>query len=232
MPAENQVPVLTVDGPSGSGKGTVGQMLAQKLGWHFLDSGALYRITALASQNQGIDMTNEPQVAVVAKGLDIKFIPHENAPPSVSLAGQEIGDVLRTEQIAEMASRVAAMPSVRAALLLKQRAFAQLPGLVADGRDMGTNVFPDARLKIYLTASPEIRAQRRYKQLKEKGFDVNLARLLEEIQVRDARDQARTVAPLKPATDAHILDSSELDAREVTQQVLDLLDSKLEIPEA
>ncbi len=223
MTTEKQVPVLTVDGPSGSGKGTVGQMLAQELGWHFLDSGALYRITALASQNQGIDMANETRVAEIAKDLEIKFIPQKDAPPSVSLAGQVVGDVLRTEQIAEMASQVAAMPKVRAALLLKQRAFAQLPGLVADGRDMGTNVFTDARLKIYLTASPEIRAQRRYKQLKEKGFDVNLARLLEEIQVRDARDQARTVAPLKPADDAHILDSSGLDAREVVQKVLDLL---------
>ncbi len=223
MTTEKQVPVLTVDGPSGSGKGTVGQMLAQELGWHFLDSGALYRITALASQDQDIDITNEAQVALVAKGLEIKFIPQKDAPPSVSLAGQVVGDVLRTEQIAEMASQVAAMPKVRAALLLKQRAFAQLPGLVADGRDMGTNVFTDARLKIFLTASPEIRAQRRYKQLKEKGFDVNLARLLEEIQVRDARDQARTVAPLKPADDAHILDSSGLDAQEVVQKVLDLL---------
>jgi len=223
MTTEKQVPVLTVDGPSGSGKGTVGQMLAQELGWHFLDSGALYRITALASRDQDIDITNEAQVALVAKGLEIKFIPQKDAPPSVSLAGQVVGDVLRTEQIAEMASQVAAMPKVRAALLLKQRAFAQPPGLVADGRDMGTNVFTDARLKIFLTASPEIRAQRRYKQLKEKGFDVNLARLLEEIQVRDARDQARTVAPLKPADDAHILDSSGLDAQEVVQKVLDLL---------
>lgn len=223
MTTEKQAPVLTVDGPSGSGKGTVGQMLAQELGWHFLDSGALYRITALASRDQDIDITNEAQVALVAKGLEIKFIPQKDAPPSVSLAGQVVGDVLRTEQIAEMASQVAAMPKVRAALLLKQRAFAQLPGLVADGRDMGTNVFPAARLKIYLTANPEIRAQRRYKQLKEKGFDVNLARLLEEIQVRDARDQARTVAPLKPADDAHILDSSGLDAREVVQKVLELL---------
>ncbi len=223
MATKNEAPVLTVDGPSGSGKGTVGQMLAQELGWHFLDSGALYRITALASKNQGIDMANETRIAKIARDLDIKFIPQENAPPSVSLAGQEIGDVLRTEQIAEMASQVAAMPKVRASLLLKQRAFAQLPGLVADGRDMGTNVFPAARLKIYLTANPEIRAQRRYKQLMEKGFDVNLARLLEEIQVRDARDQARTVAPLKPAADAHILDSSGLDAREVVQKVLALL---------
>ncbi len=226
MTEKKQVPVITVDGPSGSGKGTVGQMLAQKLGWHFLDSGALYRITAFASQAQGIDMTDETQVAQVAKDLDIKFIPQKNAPPSVSLAGKEIGDALRTEEIAELASQVAVMPQVRAALLLKQQAFARLPGLVADGRDMGTNVFPAARLKIYLTANPEIRAQRRYKQLKEKGFDVNLARLLEEIQVRDARDQARTVAPLKPAVDAHILDSSGLDAQEVVQKVLDLLDSK------
>jgi cytidylate kinase len=220
-----QIPVITIDGPSGSGKGTIGQMLASKLGWHFLDSGALYRITALAASEQAIDLENEPKIAELAKKLDIQFLPQNDAPPQVLLAGKELGDALRTETIAEMASRVAAMPLVREALLLKQRAFAKLPGLVADGRDMGTNVFPAARLKIYLTATPEIRAQRRYKQLKEKGFDVNLARLLTEIQERDARDEGRKVSPLRPASDAHILDSSELDAQAVKTKVLDLLNT-------
>jgi cytidylate kinase len=222
----NRAPVITIDGPSGSGKGTVGQMLASTLGWHFLDSGALYRITALAASDQAISLDDEAKIAELAKGLDIQFRPQENAPPIVRLNGNEVGERLRTETIAEIASRVAAMPLVRAALLEKQQAFAQMPGLVADGRDMGTNVFPDAKLKIYLIASPEIRAQRRYKQLMEKGFDVSLARLLTEIQERDARDQGRAVSPLKPASDAHILDSSGLNAQEVMQQVLELLELK------
>lgn len=219
------IPVITIDGPSGSGKGTVGQMLASKLGWHFLDSGALYRITALAASEQAINLENEPQIADLASKLDVQFVPQKNAPPQVLLAGKEVGDALRTETIAEMASKVATMPLVREALLLKQCAFARSPGLVADGRDMGTKVFPTARLKIYLIASPEIRAQRRYKQLMEKGFDVSLARLLTEIQERDARDEGREVSPLRPAEDAIILDSSELDAQEVTSKVLDILGS-------
>lgn len=221
---EQQVPVLTIDGPSGSGKGTVGQMLASKLGWHFLDSGALYRITAYAASENAIDLNDEPKIAELARNLDIQFAPQKNAPPQVLLSGNEVGDALRTETIAEIASKVAAMPLVREALMVKQRDFAKLPGLVADGRDMGTNVFPDAKLKIYLIASAEIRAQRRYNQLKEKGFDVNLARLLREIQERDARDEGRKVSPLKPAADASILDSSEMNAQEVVSKVLDLLD--------
>jgi cytidylate kinase len=220
-------PVLTIDGPSGSGKGTVGQIVAQRLGWHFLDSGALYRIVGYAAAVQGVDLADEPAVARVAETMQVSFIPQAlGEPVRVVLNGRDVGDALRTEEGGRRASVVAAHPRVRAVLLEKQRAFRQSPGLVADGRDMGITVFPDAILKIFLTASAEARAERRYKQLKEKGFDANLARLLDEIRERDERDAARAASPLKPAPDACILDSSPLSISEVVERILALLQTR------
>lgn len=223
----NNVPVLTIDGPSGSGKGTVGQILAQRLGWHFLDSGALYRALGVAAEQAGVSFEDRPALARLAGSMDIRFIPRaDGAPAAVLLHGAEIGDRLRTETSGRLASIVAAIPEVRQALLQKQHSFRRLPGLVADGRDMGSTVFPDALLKVFLTASPEVRAARRHKQLMEKGFDVNLPRLLDEIRERDARDAGRAVSPLKPAEDACILDTSQLDISGVVERVQGLLQQR------
>jgi cytidylate kinase len=218
------VPVLAIDGPSGSGKGTLAQVLAKQLGWHLLDSGALYRIVGLAAVEQGVDLDDGVHLACVAEHLDVKFTaatPGE--PTAVWLNGRDISDAVRSENSGYLASRVAVFSEVRKALHDRQRAFAQAPGLVADGRDMGTEVFPDAPLKIFLTASAEERAQRRYKQLMNKGESVNLAALLEDIQARDRRDTEREVAPLRPADDAVVIDSTHLDIGQVVQQVLVLL---------
>lgn len=215
------VPIVTVDGPSGSGKGTVSRALAKRLGWHLLDSGALYRVTALAAQRAGVDLGNEAEVARVAASLDVQF--SEGEQERVLLAGDDVTHELRTEQCGEAASKVAAMPAVRRALLDRQRAFAVPPGLVADGRDMGTGVFPDALLKVFLTASPKERARRRYKQLIEKGIDVNLHDLSREIAQRDERDANRPVAPLAPAADARIIDSTRMSPEEVTERILQWL---------
>ncbi|GAB4509973.1 MAG: (d)CMP kinase [Sulfuricaulis sp.] len=220
----SKVPVLTIDGPSGSGKGTVGQILAQRLGWHFLDSGALYRALGVAALQAGISFDDRPALTQLASSMDIRFAPQtDGSPATVLLHGAEIGDRLRTEESGRLASIVAAIPEVRRALLQKQHSFRQPPGLVADGRDMGSTVFPDAILKVYLSASPEVRAQRRYKQLIDKGFDVNLPRLLDEIRERDARDAGRAVSPLKPAEDACIMDTSQLDISGVVERVHGLL---------
>jgi len=216
-------PVVTIDGPSGSGKGTVAQIIADRLGWHFLDSGALYRLVGLAAFRGGASLSDGPALVAIARNMSISFVPRPGDVPAVLLDGMEVGDELRTEASGERASLVAIIPDVRTALLQKQRDFRRLPGLVADGRDMGTTVFPDALLKVFLTASPEVRAERRYKQLKEKGFDANLPRLLGEIRERDQRDAARTVSPLKPAVDAVVLDSSGLAISEVVEQILGLL---------
>lgn len=225
----NKIPALTIDGPSGSGKGTVGQVLAQRLGWHFLDSGALYRALGMAAAQAQVDISGDTAALVrLAVDLDIRFVPQvSGAPVAVLLAGQDVGDALRTEASGRQASIVAAIPEVRQALLQKQHSFRQSPGLVADGRDMGTTVFPDAILKIYLIASPEVRAERRYIQLKDKGFDVNLHRLLDEIRERDARDAERKASPLKPAEDARILDTSQLDISGVVERIDDLLRERL-----
>ena len=224
---EAKVPVLTIDGPSGSGKGTVGQILAQRLGWHFLDSGALYRALGVAADRVRVDLGNQAALARLAVDMDIHFTPGiDGDSVAVMLNGEEVGSVLRTEESGRRASILAAIPDVRRALLQKQHSFRQSPGLVADGRDMGSTVFPDALLKIYLTASPEVRAARRYKQLKEKGFDVNLRRLLDEIRERDARDAGREVSPLKPAHDACILDTSQLDISGVVEHVQGLLQER------
>ncbi len=219
MSVTDKPPVIAVDGPSGSGKGTVGQRLAARLGWHFLDSGALYRVLALAAQQCGIALDKAEQLAVLAQTMDVAFVARGDQPVQVLLSGRDVGDALRTEAAGEGASLVAALPGVRKALLHKQHALRRPPGLVADGRDMGTTVFPDAILKVYLQASAEVRAERRYKQLKEKGFNVNLPRLLHEIRERDARDAGRTASPLKPAADAYILDTSPLGISEVVERI-------------
>ena len=215
------VPVIAIDGPSGSGKGTLCQTLARHFGWHLLDSGALYRLTGMAADRHGIALDDELAVAELAKNLDVQFVPGESGEPtSVLLEGDDVSGELRTEKTGLLASKVAVLGAVRSALLQRQRDFAQTPGLVADGRDMGTVVFTDAPLKIFLTASAEERAERRYKQLKSKGDNVNLATLLLEIQARDKRDSERELAPLKPAADAIQLDSSGLGIEEVFERVL------------
>ena len=219
--SDSQAPVITVDGPGGSGKGTVTQMLARKLGWHLLDSGALYRLTALAAARQGVALDDEPALVRVATGLDVTFQPTPPGEPAkVLLAGEDVTSEIRTETCGDNASKVAVMQPVRDALLQRQRDFRVAPGLVADGRDMGTVVFPDAPVKIFLTASAEERARRRYNQLKEAGVDVNIDALLEEIRVRDERDMNRSAAPLKPADDAQVIDSTGLSIEEVLDRCM------------
>ena len=216
----DQAPIITIDGPGGAGKGTISRLVACQLGWHLLDSGAMYRVTALAAGKQGVDIADIEAVTAVAKGLDVVFEPCDDG-VSVLLAGEDVSAEVRTEACGELASRVAAMGSVREALLARQRAFQEAPGLVADGRDMGTVVFPAAELKIYLTASAEERARRRHKQLIDKGIDVNLARLLEDIEQRDRRDMERQVAPLKPAEDAVVVDTTMMTIEQVVAKVSD-----------
>jgi cytidylate kinase len=216
------VPILTVDGPSGSGKGTVSRILAKRLGWHLLDSGALYRLVALAGLLREFTPDDETGHAALAGGLDVRFEVDAEGAERVLLEGRDFTRELRAETTGNAASRVAAMPAVREALLERQRAFAVPPGLVADGRDMGTVVFPDAPLKVYLTASAEERALRRYKQLKEKGLPANLAGLSQEILERDQRDSSRPVAPLRPAPDAVVIDSTGIAVDEVVDRILAL----------
>jgi cytidylate kinase len=213
--------VVTIDGPTSSGKGTISRMLAAHLGWHLLDSGALYRLVALAGEELGLEPDNIPGHAAVALGLDVRFGAVEDE-ERVWLAGRDVTARIRTAEAGMGASRVAAWPPVRNALLERQRRFIREPGLVADGRDMGTVVFPDAPLKVFLTASPEERARRRHKQLKDKGSDVSLAALSREIAERDLKDSTRAVAPLRPAPDAHVIDSTGLVIQAVVEQVLAL----------
>jgi cytidylate kinase len=215
------VPVITIDGPGGSGKGTVSLRLAEQLGWHLLDSGALYRLVAVAALQAQMSLEDEARLGCLAADLDAGFTV-TNRELKVMLNGQDVSQQLRSEEVSALSSRLAALQEVRAALVDRQRAFRRHPGLVADGRDMGTVIFPDAPLKIYLTASVEERARRRYKQLKEKGESVNLPRLFREIEERDRRDQNRPVAPLRPAFDSHIIDSSELSVDEVLGKILAL----------
>lgn len=209
------VPVIAIDGPSASGKGTVAAKVAAQLGWHYLDSGAIYRLTALAAQRAGIAWDDEAGVAAVAAGLDVEF--GEN---SIRLAGEEVGDAIRHEEISLGASRIAALPEVRRALLFRQRQFRRAPGLVADGRDMASVVFPDAQTKVFLTASVEVRAQRRYKQLIEKGIAASITPLLLDLRERDLRDSQRSVAPLQQSEGAHLLDTTDLTIVQTVEQIL------------
>lgn len=213
--SSSAIPVITIDGPSASGKGTVAERVARALGFHFLDSGALYRLTALSALKAGVALDDETGVARLAAALPARF--HDGA---VWLVDENVTDAIRAEAVGEGASKVAALPAVRAALLERQRAYRQVPGLVADGRDMGTVIFPDAPAKVFLTASAEARAERRYKQLIEKGNSASLPALVADMQARDARDTARAVAPLKPAPDALLLDTTHMDIEAAVQAVL------------
>ena len=225
---ENNSPVITIDGPSGAGKGTVCQRLAEKLGWPLLDSGAIYRVLALAALHHEVALDNEEALVALASHLDVSFVAGSDG-VRIVLEGEEVSAAIRTEQSGNAASKIAAFPRVREALLRRQRAFRSAPGLIADGRDMGTVVFPDAEAKIFLDASAEERANRRLKQLQEKGFDVNFDRLLIEIQERDDRDRNRPVAPLRPADDALILDSTSMAIDAVVDAILQHVSSKIDV---
>lgn len=222
------MPVITVDGPSGSGKGTVCRLLADKLGWDVLDSGAIYRVLSLAALHHQIALDNEEALVPLAANLDVQFlVDSQTNAGKVILEGEDVTTTIRNEEVGAAASKVAALPRVREALLRRQRAFRTENGLIADGRDMGTVVFPDAPLKIYLTASAQERARRRFVELNERGLDVTISGLLEDIQARDDRDMNRAVAPLVPAEDAIELDTSELNAQQVFDKVITLLDAAI-----
>ncbi|MDX1804928.1 MAG: (d)CMP kinase [Alcanivorax sp.] len=213
-------PILTIDGPVSSGKGTVARLVAARLGWHLLDSGALYRVLGYHARNQGVALDDESALVGLAKQLPVRFVEH-NGDTAVILDGEDVSNIIRQESVGELASQVAVLQPVRDALLARQQAFAEAPGLVADGRDMGTVVFTAAPLKIYLTASAEERARRRFEQLKQKGFGATLATLIEDIRTRDDRDMNRQVAPLRPAEDAVVIDSTTMTIDGVVDRILD-----------
>jgi cytidylate kinase len=214
MPNSN-IPVITIDGPTASGKGTVAHRVADRLGFHLLDSGALYRLTALSALRRGVDLADEHALAKVAEHLQVRFNGSH-----IMMGTEDVANAIRAEDVGNTASKIAALPGVRRALFALQLSFRETPGLVADGRDMGTVIFPGAKLKVFLTASVEARAQRRYKQLIDKGFSANMDDLLADLQSRDARDTHRSVAPLVPAEGAHILDTSAMTADAAVEQVL------------
>jgi cytidylate kinase len=220
------VPVITIDGPSGVGKGTVARALARRLGWHFLDSGSLYRILALAAQQAGVPGANAAAVAALAPKLDIKFSLQDDEKETIIVDGEDLGARVRAETTGALASVIAVHPQVRAALLERQRGFRRAPGLVADGRDMGTVVFPDAGLKIFLDASADERARRRLNQLRKAGIEARIAALREEIRERDVRDRSRSVSPLKPADDAVTIDTTELSVESVLARVGQLIEAR------
>jgi len=218
--ASAEVPVLAIDGPGGSGKGVVARTVARHLGWHVLDSGALYRLVGIVCLDRGLSLDNPGALAAVARGLNADFDPLAGAEGRVTLDGWDMTEAVRTEAASQAASRVAAMPQVRAALVERQRGFRRPPGLVADGRDMGSFIFPDARVKVFLTASVHERARRRYNQLKQKGIDVSLPALSQDMAERDRRDTQRSVAPLRADPDARILDSTGMTIEQVVSVVL------------
>ena len=220
----SHIPVLTLDGPSGVGKGTICLLVAKNLGWHILDSGSLYRLLAL-SAGDNVDLNNVMQLADLAKDMQIEYVTSGDT-LGIYLRGENVSEAIRTEATGVLASKVATIPEVREALLDKQKAFAKAPGLVADGRDMGTTIFPEAELKIFLTASAEERAKRRYKQLKDKGIDANLSQLTVELEERDERDSTRSASPLLAADDAIVIDTSDLSIDEVCNQVMQLVEQR------
>jgi len=222
-----QIPVITIDGPSGAGKGTAARLVAEQLGWHLLDSGAIYRVLAVATLHHQLSIEEEEPLIPIAAHLDVQFEITSEGEGKVILEGEDVSKSIRTEEVGAIASKIAAFPRVREALLRRQRAFKVAPGLVADGRDMGTVVFVDAPVKVFLTASAEERAQRRFNQLKENGFDVKIGRLLDDIRQRDERDQTRTVAPLIPAEGALLVDSTDLSIDEVVAEILTFANGKL-----
>jgi cytidylate kinase len=224
---QESTPVITIDGPSGAGKGTVARTLADQLGWHLLDSGAIYRVLAVAIQHHQLALDDEEPLIPVAAHLDVQFEINSQGQSKVILEGENVTELIRTEEIGDLASKVAGFPRVREALLRRQRAFSVSPGLIADGRDMGTVVFPQAKVKIFLTASAEERAQRRFNQLNEMGIDVNIRRLLEDIRQRDERDQNRKVAPLVPADGSLTIDSTNISVTEVVNKILMFANGKL-----
>ena len=224
---QESIPVITIDGPSGAGKGTAARLVAEQLGWHLLDSGAIYRVLAVATQYHHLAVDDEEALIPIAAHLDVQFEISSSGEGKVILEGEDVTNSIRTEEVGDLASQVAAFPRVREALLRRQRAFKLAPGLVADGRDMGTVVFTDSPVKVFLTASAEERAERRFNQLKEKGFDVKIGRLLDDIRQRDERDQNRKVAPLVPAEGALIVDSTNLSIQEVVNKILSFANEKL-----
>ncbi|MBO9490758.1 (d)CMP kinase [Endozoicomonas sp. G2_1] len=224
---QDSVPIITIDGPSGAGKGTAARLVAERLGWHLLDSGAIYRVLALATQHHHISLDEEEPIVPIAAHLDVQFEIDNQSESKIVLEGEDVTNAIRTEEVGALASKVAAFPRVREALLRRQRAFRVEPGLVADGRDMGTVVFTDSPVKVFLTASAEERAERRFNQLKDKGFDVSIGRLLEDIRLRDERDRNREVAPLVPAEGALEIDSTELSIDQVVEKILGFAQEQL-----